>query len=122
MVTRWDEVLAEVATHDKSTAALLKDCRPVAADEESVTLGFFYEFHSGRVSEPTRSRLVAAALTEVVGGSRSVVCTVVNPSPTDTANRPRTKKDQAKSDPLVKHALENLGAQITGVQSPEDPS
>jgi DNA polymerase-3 subunit gamma/tau len=117
---RWGEVLAAVAAHDKSTAALLKDCRPVAADAETVTLGFYYQFHCDRVSEPARSRLVAGALADVFGSPRKLLCTVVPATASEDADRPRSKTDQARTDPVVRHAVENLGAQISGVDRPPE--
>jgi DNA polymerase III subunit gamma/tau len=114
---RWAAVLAAVGRRDKNTAALLKDCRPVAADATSVSLGFFYEFHCARVAEPKRAALVADALAEVLGAPRAVVCTVVPASAADADTRPRTKADQARQDPVIRHAVESLGARVAGVKS-----
>lgn len=117
ILDQWPAVLAAVAAGDKNVAALMKDCRPVAADADSVTLGFFYAFHCQRMSEPNRAAVVAAALERVTGMARSVQCTVVAAGTADEHARPRTKSDQAKTDPVVKHALDNMGARIAGVQS-----
>jgi DNA polymerase-3 subunit gamma/tau len=116
----WAAVLAAVATQDKSLAALLKDCRAVSADGESVTLGFFYQFHCDRVTDPARRRLVEEALGQVLGSPRRIVCTVVPASPAEASARPKSKTDQAKADPVVRHAIEQLGAQISGVQREEE--
>jgi DNA polymerase-3 subunit gamma/tau len=115
LAERWPEVLAEVARTDKSTAALLRDGRPVAVDEATVTVGFFYQFHCDRVSDPQRSGLVRSAIAGVLGGERQLLCTVVPASPAEDADRPRNKADQARADPVIRHAVENLGAEITGV-------
>jgi DNA polymerase-3 subunit gamma/tau len=116
----WQDVLTSVKAHDWRLAALLKDCRPVSADAETVTLGFYYQFHYDRAADPQRSRLIAEALGQVLGSPRKVVCTMVLPSPEEDATRPRTRADQARTDPVIRHAVENLGAQVTGVQRGED--
>jgi DNA polymerase-3 subunit gamma/tau len=120
----WERVVSRVGEQDKNTAALLKDSRPVAADGESVTLGFYYQFHCDRVSEPARSALVAAALEESLGSPRAVHCRLVAGPPAggEGAERPRSKSDQAKTDPVVRHAVEQFGARIAGVQNTTDGS
>ncbi len=116
----WHDILAAVARHDKNTAALLKDCRPVSADDASVGIGFFYEFHCQRVSDPERLAMVTAAFNEVLGGSRELRCKVVSPTVSDRASRPRSRSEQAEADPLVRHAIDNLGARVVGVKRPEE--
>lgn len=117
---QWGAVITAVERRDRNTAALLKDCRPLASDGSSITLGFFYEFHCKRMSEPGRTALVTEALEAVVGSRLSVVCVVASASPAEHDARPRSKTDQAKTDPLVRHAIDALGAQVTGVQSTVD--
>ena len=91
--------------------------RPVAADAGSVTLGFFFEFHCQRVSEPKRSALVAEVLSDLLGAPLALLCTVVPSSASESEARPRTRTDQAKQDPVVRHAVESLGARVAGVKS-----
>ncbi len=117
---RWGAIMDAVAHHDRNTAALLKDCRPVAADEQTVTVGFFYEFHCQRVSEPERRALVSEAFEEVLGRPCALRCKVVAPNESEIAVRPRSKSDQAKTDPVVRHAVEELGARVVSVQTPPD--
>jgi DNA polymerase-3 subunit gamma/tau len=117
---QWGAVITAVERRDRNTAALLKDCRPLASDGSSITLGFFYEFHCKRMSEPGRTALVTEALETVVGARLSVVCVVASASSAEHDARPRSKTDQAKTDPLVRHAIDALGAQVTGVQSTVD--
>jgi hypothetical protein len=117
---RWEAIIAVVARQDRNTAALLKDCRPTAADGQSVTLGFFYEFHCKRVSESRRIAVVAEAVSGALGSPRQIICTVVEASAREQATRPRTLSDQARQDPVVRHAVEELGARIAGVKSEPD--
>jgi len=116
----WDAFVAAVEQRDRNTGALLKDCRPVAADATAVTLGFFYDFHCKRMSEPARRALATEALGAVLGATPAIRCTVVPPSRDEQGARPRSKTDQAKADPVVRHALDSLGAQIAGIQQVAD--
>ena len=119
LVARWPEVLRAVELRDRNLAALLKDSRPIASDAEGVTLGFFYEFHCRRASQPEKTQLIAEAVAALIGGPIRLRCTVVSESKAEAARRPRSKSDQAAQDPVVKHALDKLGARIAGVQDPE---
>ncbi len=116
---RWSAALRAVEARDRNLAALLKDCRPIASGPEGLTLGFFYEFHCRRASQPEKSRLIADAIESVLGHPVRLRCTVVSESEAEAARRPRSKSDQAAQDPVVKHALDALGAQIAGVQDQE---
>ncbi len=116
LAARWPTILAAVGQHDPKTAALLRDCRPLAVAAGTVTLGFFYEYHCRQVSEPSRRRGVEAVLAELLGGPVAVSCTVVAPTPEERAARPRSRVEQAQSDPLVRHAVERLGGRVTGVK------
>ena len=115
---RWSAIVEAVARADRNTAALLKDCRPVDADANSITLGFFYEFHCRRAAEPARRAAIAAAVADALGGAREVRCAVA-PAGDDDRARPRTKADQAKADPVVRHAIDALGARVAGTK-PDD--
>jgi DNA polymerase-3 subunit gamma/tau len=116
---RWPEVLRELESHDRNLAALLKDCRPITAEAGLLSLGFFYEFHCRRAALPEKSALISAAVESITGSAFTLRCTVVSESEAEAADRPRSKSEQAAQDPVVKHALENLGARIAGVQDPE---
>ncbi|MFQ5459362.1 MAG: hypothetical protein ACE5EL_01070, partial [Anaerolineae bacterium] len=85
-----------------------------------VTLGFFFDFHCRRASEPKRSALLRQVLHEVSGHDRDVVCTVVKATPVERKARPKSKADQAATDPVVRHAVDELGARIASVGDPED--
>ncbi|MCB0215939.1 MAG: DNA polymerase III subunit gamma/tau [Chloroflexi bacterium] len=119
LAARWPEVLRAVELRDRNLAALLKDSRPIASDAKGITLGFFYEFHCRRASQPEKMQLIAEAMAALVGGPVTLRCTVVSESKAEAERRPRSKRDQAAQDPVVKHALDKLGARIAGVQDPE---
>lgn len=115
----WRDLVAAVERRDRNTSVMLKDARPVAADATSVTVGFHFDFHCRRMSAPERKSLVAAALEPLLGARPDVRCILVASSSEEQASRPRNKSDQAKADPVVRHAIDALGARIAGVQ-PDD--
>jgi DNA polymerase-3 subunit gamma/tau len=111
----WPAIIEIVKHADANTAAMLRDGRPVAIDGSSLTVGFFYEFHCKKVSEIKRSEQVASAASKVLGEPVKLRCTVVPANHDEADGRPRTVADQAKQDPVVKHAVEELGARIASV-------
>lgn len=116
----WEEVLAAVGRGDPKTAALMRDCRPVAVEADRVTLGFFYEYHCQQVSQPVRRRGVEAVLETVLGRPVSLSCTVVPQTAEERAARPQSRAEQAQADPLVRHAVQRLGARVTGFKPAKD--
>jgi hypothetical protein len=111
----WPEIIEAVKQTDTSTAALLRDGRPVALEGETLTVGFFYDFHCKKVSEVDRSTLVAARASDLLGRRVSLQCTVVPAEKEDREERPRTVTDQVKKDPVVSHAINELGARVASV-------
>jgi DNA polymerase III subunit gamma/tau len=116
LIAQWDEVLENVARDDRNLSALLKDGKPLHIDSEAITLGFFYEFHCRRVAEPTRADKVRRAIFDVTGMDRSLRCTVIEPTPEERRDRPSNKTEQAHTDPLVRHAVDSLGARISDIK------
>ena len=120
---RWPAVLAAVERRDRNLSALLKDARPVAVDGAEVSLGFFYAFHAKRAGQDDKAQVIGAALSEVWGRPLRLRCLVVPASADEQAIRPRSKAEQAGQDPLVRFAVESLGASIGGVKDlPDEPA
>jgi hypothetical protein len=116
----WPAVCAAVGERDRNTAALLKDGRPVGVASGAITLGFFYEFHCRRVSEPQRAAMVADVIGDALGTRYALRCIVEPPDGADAEDRPRTVADQARQDPVVRHAVDELGARVSGVTPEQD--
>jgi hypothetical protein len=72
------------------------------------------------VSEPKRLAIVTEAVSETLGSKRTLVCTVAPASPEDDKGRPRSLADQAKDDPVVRHAVDELGGRVVGVKKDPD--
>jgi DNA polymerase-3 subunit gamma/tau len=117
----WPAVLAAVEQRDRNLAALLKDARPVAVDGKVVSLGFFYAFHAKRAGQDDKSQVITDAMGQVYDRSLQLRCLVVPASVDEQATRPRSKTEQAGQDPLVRFAVESLGASIGVVKdAPEE--
>jgi DNA polymerase-3 subunit gamma/tau len=116
----WDELLTAIRPHSRMVEALLKDCKPISVDGDTLTLGFFYAFHKQRVEEPENKSLITAMLKRVLGTSLRMRCVMIDK---DTAvqevqkRRPKDKYQQAAEDPVIRAAVEQFGAQIAGIES-----
>ena len=118
----WPAVLAAVELRDRNLAALLKDARPVAVEGAVLSLGFFYPFHAKRAGQDDKAQVITAAMKQVWQRSLQLRCLVVSASDEEQASRPRSKAEQAGQDPLVRFAVESLGASIGAVKdSPDEP-
>ena len=93
---------------------------PAGVEGNSIVLGFFYDFHCRRVSEPQRAGLVADVFEQALGRRYSLSCVVAPPGGADAEDRPRTVADQARQDPVVRHAVDELGARVSGVSTEPD--
>jgi DNA polymerase-3 subunit gamma/tau len=120
VMANWEELLAAVRPHSRTVEALLKDCKPVAVDEDVVTLGFFYAFHRERVEEPKNKGLITAMLKRVLGKPLRLRCVMVDKSTAVREvqkRRPKDKYQRAAEDPVIQAAVENLGARIVSIES-----
>ncbi|MDQ6846603.1 MAG: hypothetical protein M3019_03340, partial [Candidatus Dormibacteraeota bacterium] len=73
----WVSLLEAVNRRDRALAGVLRDCRPVAAGDASLTVGAPYRFHLERLREPARLVALAEAAGEVAGSARTVDTTYV---------------------------------------------
>jgi DNA polymerase-3 subunit gamma/tau len=68
----WTALLDAVNRRDRALAGVLRDCRPVAADDTSLTVGAPYNFHLEKLNDRTRLALLTEAVAEVAGSPRVV--------------------------------------------------
>jgi DNA polymerase-3 subunit gamma/tau len=68
----WAALLDAVNRRDRALAGVLRDCRPVAADDTSLTVGAPYNFHLEKLNDRTRLALLTEAVGEVAGSPRVV--------------------------------------------------
>ncbi len=66
-IAEWPVAIEAVARANKGLAGVLRDCRPVAADAASVTIGTNGRFHHEQISDPEKRRVIAEALSTIGG-------------------------------------------------------
>jgi DNA polymerase-3 subunit gamma/tau len=69
----WPVAIEAVARANKGLAGVLRDCKPVAADATSVTIGTNGRFHHEQISDPEKRRVIAEALSAIAGHPVEVV-------------------------------------------------
>jgi DNA polymerase-3 subunit gamma/tau len=83
----WVTLLEAVNRRDRALAGVLRDCRPVAADATSLTIGAPYNFHREKLRERTRLAALTEAAGEVAGSPRAIETAYVGQEPSP-ARRP----------------------------------
>lgn len=71
---QWSNVVALTKKENNSLAALLRDARPIAFDEDLITLGVKFKFHKDKISEINNIRLIEKFAEEVLGKKCKIVC------------------------------------------------
>jgi len=106
--SRWKELIQSMRGEGSSgnlDAFLRSACEPVALEDDTVVLGFYYPFHKEKIEDPKYRHLVERKLKEVFGQPYKVQCILVD--------HKRKIPSQAKAEnPLIRAALE-MGAEIT---------
>ena len=101
----------------------MRACEPVAVEGNVVVLGFVHDFHRGKVEEEHNKRDVENVLSNLAGQRYRVRCVLrCQESATQTSRRPASESAGGKAaspaeqiiaeDPVVRAAVEDLGAQI----------
>ncbi|MBI4743954.1 MAG: hypothetical protein HY776_03920 [Actinobacteria bacterium] len=116
----WTAVLEQVKKKKISTYALLLECKPTSAVDNSVFLEFNErsEFHKREIEKPANMDLVKSAIKEIVGIEMDVVCLVSDESKLTQEEiviqkeGEREKEQIAGSSHLVKLVQDSFGAEI----------
>jgi DNA polymerase-3 subunit gamma/tau len=114
---RWPELLNALRPRNLSLEALMHSCEPVAVEGDVVVLGFAHNFHRGKVEEEQNKRVVEDVLSRLVGQRYRVRCVLLSkerhiaaaPGPVAA---PDGGKAPPEMDPVVRAAVEDLGAQV----------
>ncbi|HDQ73739.1 MAG TPA: DNA polymerase III subunit gamma/tau [Chloroflexi bacterium] len=118
---RWPEFLNDLRPRNMSLEALMRSSQPLGIEEDVIILGFDYEFHRGKVEEDHNRQEVENVLSKMVGQRYRVRCVLQREDgPTETkrhqpshaAPDPSPRQDVIQEDPVVKMAVEDLGAQV----------
>jgi DNA polymerase-3 subunit gamma/tau len=105
---RWREFIKSLRGEGSSgnlDAFLRSACNPIALEDDTLVLGFYYSFHKEKIEDAKYRHLVEKKLKEVFGQPYKIRCILVDskreiPSPERTQN------------PVIKAALE-MGAKIS---------
>jgi DNA polymerase-3 subunit gamma/tau len=106
--SRWREFIQSLRGEGSSgnlDAFLRSACNPVALEDDTLVLGFYYSFHKEKIEDAKYRHLVEKKLQQIFGQPYKIRCILVdskreNPPPTRTQN------------PVIKAALE-MGARIS---------
>jgi DNA polymerase-3 subunit gamma/tau len=127
--SRWSELLNALRPRNLSLEALMRACEPVGVEGDVVVLGFTHDFHRSKVEEERNKRDVEDVLSSLTGQRYRVRCVLgrqasaAGPSPrpaSDGLEQPASTGGEAISsveqiiaeDPVVRAAVEDLGAQV----------
>ncbi len=108
--SRWKEFIQALHGEGSSgnlDAFLRSACEPLAIEDGTLILGFYYAFHKEKIEDPKYKHLVEKKLREVFGQSYQVRC-VLTPHDEKAKHSPKTEI------PLVKAAKEKYGAKVVG--------
>ncbi|MFN8476174.1 MAG: DNA polymerase III subunit gamma/tau [Anaerolineae bacterium] len=115
LLGQWEHVIAILHQQNRQLAALMKDCYPLDASEDSVTIGVYYPFHHKRLEEPKQRGLLEKTLSDTLGRKIRLVCKLTPKSKEEiAAERTKNPLEQVADDPVVKEAIK-MGGKITGI-------
>lgn len=103
---QWLKILATIRGIDKALEALLRDCEPVSVVENTVTLGFYYPLHREKAEEDKRRGTLEEVLSKFLGRPVRVKCVTI------PKKKPASTLRNSAEDPVVKVAVEKLGARV----------
>lgn len=120
---RWPEILDALRPHNLSLEALMRSCEPVSVEGDVVVLEFVHNFHRSKVEEEHNKQAVEEALSGIVGQRYRIRCVLAHQEPAATppvratpepaGKKPASPTEQIiAEDPVVRAAVEDLGAQI----------
>jgi len=103
----WAQVLSRVRPYNKMAEALLRDAEPVKVEGDLVFLGFYYQGHAERFEKQANGKaMIEKALAEIFQTKCRVRC-ILSPK--------RAKLKAVEEDPLIRAAVNQLGAEITEI-------
>jgi DNA polymerase-3 subunit gamma/tau len=106
--SRWREFIKSLRGEGSSgnlDAFLRSACDPVALEDDTLVLGFYYSFHKEKIEDTKYRHLVEKKLQEIFGRPYKIRCILVD-SKREVPSQARTQ------NPVIKAALE-MGARIS---------
>jgi len=105
--TQWKEFIQSLRGEGSSgnlDAFLRSACEPVALEDDTLILGFYYPFHKEKIEDPKYRHLIEKKLKEVFGQPYKVRCILVD-------HKRKIPPQAGEQSPVIKAALE-MGAKI----------
>lgn len=114
---QWEAFAAAVDAQNKRIGALLKDCYPLDATADTVTLGVYYPFHQKQLDDTKNRVVLEDALAQMFGRRVRLAFKLTPKSKAEIeAERPRSPHQEAVDDPVVQEALK-MGGRIAGIST-----
>ena len=82
----WSKFLEHLHTYNHSLPLIMKTCKPISVESNTLTLSFPYEFHKKRVDEPPVREMIHKALHDTYNTAISIQ-TTVNEAQADEADK-----------------------------------
>lgn len=72
----WQQVIDQTKKENSTLAALLKDARPEALTDDTLTLSVKFKFHKDRISEPKHRQILEDIVSAVTGSKYQIICQI----------------------------------------------
>jgi DNA polymerase-3 subunit gamma/tau len=103
----WENVLARVKQSNRNAEALLRSAEPIQVEDGVIVLGFHYQVHAEKFEKEQKWReVIERSLDQTFQRKCRVKC-MLSPE--------RAKRKAVEQDPLIRTAINQLGAQITDI-------
>ena len=110
--SHWREFIKSLRGEGSSgnlDAFLRSACDPIALEDDTLVLGFYYSFHKEKIEDAKYRHLVEKKLKEVFGRPYKIRCILVD-------HKPDIQSEARIDNPVIKAALE-MGARISEEES-----
>ncbi len=118
LTRQWPEILQRLRGTSKVLEALMRSGRPCELVGGKVVFEMEAAFHQERVMEEKNRRILEQVLQDFLGVPCQVECIVAGRRPPRGARGPAVD-EAVREDPVVRYAVEDLGARVQSVQRAE---
>jgi len=106
--SHWREFIKSLRGEGSSgnlDAFLRSACDPIALEDDTLVLGFYYSFHKEKIEDAKYRHLVEKKLKDIFGRPYKIRCVLVD-------HKPEIQSEARIHNPVIKAALE-MGARIS---------
>jgi len=123
LAARWPAILRDVRVRSKTLQALLNSgVQPMAVRDQRVILQVASKFLLTQFEKPAVHQPVEEIISAVLGMACTIEAVLGSESSRDSAAALREQMRDARTDPLVKAALNIFDADIVGIEPPPERS